>query len=478
METEVELKAFKTKVKINSKEQFDYLMKTAKACRKVKNWYVDEALKRMKKDGVTIFSPKKELEKYAPRELSKVLTTLINTTEEFAWLKGIPSVPRTQVFEHIKKTYSSTFIPQCWHEAKSVEERIEKLKEAAKKENIELTEEDIKRETVFYPKGGNRSYKPDNLYKVKGFPRFENSVRHMSFHIDNVIVDAENKCLILPSAIGNKKFNVPKMEGIKISYFDWGFNPEGVDKTALFTFSYDGEDWWVSVKQKMETAKACAQKERTVVLGVDMGLKNLVYVSNGQILKDITEHETIKRITKKRQFLTAERSKNFEKSPLGTVTTDWGKEVKIKSAKYKKLTKSIKHLDNKLLRIKDALIKEQVASLDLSNVKGVVFEDFKIEFMKHNKKMSSKVQRIGLGYLRQGIKDRCKQLGIKVMKAPVNYASTQICSKCGKQNLHMKDNLKERTFKCEFCDNELDRDLNAAINLANLWGSDILTEYK
>lgn len=46
METEVELKAFRTKIKISSKEQLTYLMTTAKACRKVKNWYVSEALKR------------------------------------------------------------------------------------------------------------------------------------------------------------------------------------------------------------------------------------------------------------------------------------------------------------------------------------------------------------------------------------------------------------------------------------------------
>ena len=104
-----ETKAFKTKLRVNKKEnpqQWKYLMKTANACIKVRNWYVSEALKRMKKDGVTVFTPKEELKKYSPRELRKVLTTLVNTDPEFVYLKGIPSTARTYVFEQIEKTYS------------------------------------------------------------------------------------------------------------------------------------------------------------------------------------------------------------------------------------------------------------------------------------------------------------------------------------------------------------------------------------
>ena len=43
-------------------------------------------------------------------------------------------------------------------------------------------------------------------------------------------------------------------------------------------------------------------------------------------------------------------------------------------------------------------------------------------------------------------------------------ASSQICSKCGNQQ---KLKLSERTYICPHCGLEIDRDLNAAINIRN-----------
>ena len=68
------LKAFKTKLKVTEKDypkQHAYLMKIAKACVWVRNWYIREALDRMKADGVTIFTPKEELKKYSPRTIAQ-----------------------------------------------------------------------------------------------------------------------------------------------------------------------------------------------------------------------------------------------------------------------------------------------------------------------------------------------------------------------------------------------------------------------
>ncbi|MFZ8812642.1 MAG: zinc ribbon domain-containing protein, partial [Thermus aquaticus] len=40
---------------------------------------------------------------------------------------------------------------------------------------------------------------------------------------------------------------------------------------------------------------------------------------------------------------------------------------------------------------------------------------------------------------------------------------TRLCSRCG--HLHGKMPLSQRVFRCEACGLEMDRDLNAAINL-------------
>ena len=45
------------------------------------------------------------------------------------------------------------------------------------------------------------------------------------------------------------------------------------------------------------------------------------------------------------------------------------------------------------------------------------------------------------------------------------YPSSKMCSNCG--NIKEKLSLAERIYKCEVCGLEIERDLNAAINLEN-----------
>jgi putative transposase len=56
-----------------------------------------------------------------------------------------------------------------------------------------------------------------------------------------------------------------------------------------------------------------------------------------------------------------------------------------------------------------------------------------------------------------------------VVEADPFFPSTKRCSRCGAVKGEMP--LSERTFKCEECGFEADRDLNAALNLASVAAS-------
>ena len=62
---------------------------------------------------------------------------------------------------------------------------------------------------------------------------------------------------------------------------------------------------------------------------------------------------------------------------------------------------------------------------------------------------------------------QCAKRGVVVLRAPANFPSTQLGARCG--NRRAKGlSLKARTYECQFCGWVGDRDLNAAINLAEL----------
>jgi len=52
----------------------------------------------------------------------------------------------------------------------------------------------------------------------------------------------------------------------------------------------------------------------------------------------------------------------------------------------------------------------------------------------------------------------------KIISVNTYYSSSQICSDCGERNKEMKD-LSKREYKCKNCKLEIDRDINANVNI-------------
>ena len=63
------------------------------------------------------------------------------------------------------------------------------------------------------------------------------------------------------------------------------------------------------------------------------------------------------------------------------------------------------------------------------------------------------------------IKYKCKWNNIEFVQADRFYPSSKTCSCCGNIKHNLK--LKDRIYKCDKCGLEIDRDLNASINLMN-----------
>lgn len=92
----------------------------------------------------------------------------------------------------------------------------------------------------------------------------------------------------------------------------------------------------------------------------------------------------------------------------------------------------------------------------------IVLEDLNVSGMLKNHKLSKAISNVGLFEFRRQIEYKSKWYGKTVRYANRFFPSSKLCSSCGSLKEDLK--LSDRTYKCD-CGNEIDRDLNAAINI-------------
>ena len=90
-------------------------------------------------------------------------------------------------------------------------------------------------------------------------------------------------------------------------------------------------------------------------------------------------------------------------------------------------------------------------------------EDLNVAGMRKNKHLAHSLQESSISTFKQMLISKAESHGIEVILADRFYPSSQICSHCGSRKVDLK--LSERVYRCPACGLEIDRDLNASINL-------------
>jgi putative transposase len=95
--------------------------------------------------------------------------------------------------------------------------------------------------------------------------------------------------------------------------------------------------------------------------------------------------------------------------------------------------------------------------------KTIIIEDLNVSGMLKNYKLAKAISNIGFYEFRRQLEYKCTWYSKELIVADRFYASSKLCSCCGNKKEDLT--LKDRIYCCDICDNEIDRDLNAAINL-------------
>ena len=136
------------------------------------------------------------------------------------------------------------------------------------------------------------------------------------------------------------------------------------------------------------------------------------------------------------------------------------------SANRKKAVRQLARAHFRVANIrKDAL--HQATTLLTKTKSVIVLENLNVGGMLKNHHLAQAIADVGMYEFRRQLVYKSAWYGCEVLLADRFYPSTKRCSQCGQVKLVMS--LGEREYQCEHCGFVIDRDLNAAINLEQLF---------
>jgi putative transposase len=263
-----------------------------------------------------------------------------------------------------------------------------------------------------------------------GFPKFKSKkFSEMSYTVNGSEVQ-----------ITEIAIKLPKIGWVRLK--EHGYIPVKPDKICYATISEKNGHWYVSVTVN-ETIPD--QSEPKHVIGIDLGIKTLAVTSDGVYYENPKElYKAEKKLKRLDRLLSRKEngSSNYKKAKL------------LRAKAYEKVMRIRKHVLNEI-------------TTELAKTKSVlVVEDLNVSGMMQNHHLARAISDVSFFEFRRQLEYKCAWYGSELAVIDRWYPSSKMCSRCGAINDDLK--LSDRVYKCD-CGLEIDRDLNAAINIRNYY---------
>lgn len=263
-----------------------------------------------------------------------------------------------------------------------------------------------------------------------GYPKFKNKYQSKSFRLRNTKV-LDNKVRL--TGIGWVRLKQKN------------YIPENGEYGLYATISERANKWYISIMVEEEFPDYTELTDN--IVGVDLGIKTLAMTSDGEIFDTPKDYKKYDAKIKRLQRELSRRNKG-------------GKN-------YQKTKKKLAKAHAKIADARGNAIHEMTTSIVNENPKAIVLEDLNVKGMVKNHKVARANSNSSYGEIRRQFEYKSARRGIEIQYANTFYPSSKTCSNCG--NIKTDLTLKDRTYHCDVCGFEIDRDLNAAINLKNIY---------
>ena len=268
------------------------------------------------------------------------------------------------------------------------------------------------------------------LKKQSKYPRFKKKGIHDSFRADN----GPNKKGAHAVPIEGKKIKLPRIGSIKMTE-----ELRFTGQVLSATISRQGKHWFASIAVVCDTS--VHERKNHGCVGVDVGIKTLATLSNGEQHVGPKAHTRLLKVLRKKSISLARKKKGSRnrtkaKSELAQL------HLRISSIRNDSLHKLTTELVNQYCCI------------------GI--EDLNVKGMAANRCLARSTMDQSFHEIRRQLTYKCELQGGKLVVVDRFYPSSKLCNQCGLKNNMLT--LKDRFWTCE-CGITHDRDVNAAINI-------------
>ena len=262
--------------------------------------------------------------------------------------------------------------------------------------------------------------------KHVGFPKFKSKkYSKNSFRIDGLNIK-----------ITDNFIKLPKLPQIRLK--ERGYIPTENVKLMNCTISKKTTRWFVSVSVQEEIL---VTKEPEEILGIDLGIKELAVCSNGEVFDNPKfTNKYAKQLKRAQQCFSRKMigSKNREKQRL-----------------------SVAKIHQKISNSRNDVIHKMTSNITKTKCRILGIEDLNVSGMTKNRKLAKAITDAGFGEIRRQLDYKSDWNGGRIVLVDRFFPSSKTCSSCSSvQDMP----LNKRVYSCA-CGLEMDRDLNASINL-------------
>ena len=250
-----------------------------------------------------------------------------------------------------------------------------------------------------------------------------------------------------------KYLNVPKLGLVKMREklrFDGKINS--------VTISQKGDKFYASfnmqiTKEEYIRTHPKAQNNQ-LGLGIDLGLKSFLSLSNGLEVKAPKPLDRLERllIRRSRQLSKKQHAKTKQEALQG---------VK-RSKNYQKASIKLNKLHRRIANTRNDFLHKTTSCL-VKNVQYFSLEDLNVQGMMRNHRLAKAISDVSFYEFKRQLEYKAEYNGREIHQVDRFYPSSKLCSHCG--SLKEDLTLSDRVYCCDKCGTRLDRDYNASLNL-------------